>query len=105
MEMLLEACREYTQKTSRRVTFEYTLVKDVNDSTEQAKMLAHRLRGMLCHVNLIPLNKVAETGYDTTGRGAVLKFQKTLQDNGIPATVRRELGDDIDAACGQLRLS
>lgn len=105
MEELLEACRTYTEKTARRITFEYTLVKGVNDSTEHAKILASRLRGMLCHVNLIPLNKVAETGYDTTDRTAVLKFQKTLNDNGIPATIRRELGDDIDAACGQLRLS
>ena len=104
-EELLEACRTYTEKTARRITFEYTLVKGVNDSTEHAKMLASKLRGMLCHVNLIPLNKVAETGYDTTDRTAVLKFQKTLNDNGIPATIRRELGDDIDAACGQLRLS
>ena len=105
MEELLDACRTYTEKTARRITFEYTLVKGVNDSTEHAKMLASKLRGMLCHVNLIPLNKVAETGYDTTDRTAVLKFQKTLNDNGIPATIRRELGDDIDAACGQLRLS
>lgn len=105
MDVLLVVCREYTEKTSRRITFEYTLVKGVNDSTEYAKMLASKLRGMLCHVNLIPLNKVEETGYDTTERGAVLKFQKVLNENGIPATIRRELGDDIDAACGQLRLS
>ena len=105
MDVLLAACREYTEKTSRRITFEYTLVKGVNDSMEHAKMLASRLHGMLCHVNLIPLNKVEETGYDTTERGAVLKFQKVLNENGIPATIRRELGDDIDAACGQLRLS
>lgn len=105
MDVLLTACREYAEKTSRRITFEYTLVKGVNDSMEHAKMLASRLHGMLCHVNLIPLNKVEETGYDTTERGAVLKFQKTLNENGIPATIRRELGDDIDAACGQLRLS
>ncbi len=105
METLLASCREYTEKTSRRITFEYTLVKGVNDSTEHAKMLASRLSGMLCHVNLIPLNKVAETGYDTAERGAVLHFQKVLSENGIPATIRRELGDDIDAACGQLRLA
>lgn len=105
METLLEACKDYTEKTSRRITFEYTLVKGVNDSTEHAKMLASRLRGMLCHVNLIPLNKVEETGYDTTERGAVIRFQKVLNENGILATIRRELGDDIDAACGQLRLS
>ena len=105
MDVLLAACREYAEKTSRRITFEYTLVKGVNDSMEHAKMLASRLHGMLCHVNLIPLNKVEETGYDTTERSAVLNFQKVLNENGIPATIRRELGDDIDAACGQLRLS
>lgn len=105
MEELLEACRRYTEKTARRITFEYTLVKDVNDSPAYAKKLASRLQGLLCHVNLIPLNKVAETGYDTTERGAVLRFQQVLTDCGIPATIRRELGDDIDAACGQLRLS
>ena len=105
METLLEACKKYTEKTSRRITFEYTLVKSVNDSPEHAKALAARLHGMLCHVNLIPLNKVAETGYDTTERGATLRFQKILNEKGIPATIRRELGDDIDAACGQLRLS
>ncbi len=105
METLLASCREYTEKTSRRITFEYTLVKGVNDSTEHAKMLSSRLSGMLCHVNLIPLNKVAETGYDTAERGAVLHFQKVLSESGIPATIRRELGDDIDAACGQLRLA
>ena len=81
------------------------MVKGVNDSTEYAKKLASRLHGMLCHVNLIPLNKVEETGYDTTEHGAVLHFQQVLEECGIPATVRRELGDDIDAACGQLRLS
>ena len=105
MEVLLDACRAYTDKTARRITFEYTLVKGVNDSAEYARKLASRLHGMLCHVNLIPLNKVEETGYDTTERGAVLHFQQVLEECGIPATVRRELGDDIDAACGQLRLS
>ena len=105
METLLSACRDYTQKTARRVTFEYTLVKGVNDSAEYARKLAARLQGMLCHVNLIPLNKVEETGYDTSERCAVLRFQQVLTECGIPATIRRELGDDIDAACGQLRLA
>ncbi len=105
MKVLLEACRTYTETTARRITFEYTLVKGVNDSPDYARKLAARLHGMLCHVNLIPLNKVAETGYDTTERGAVLRFQQVLTECGIPATIRRELGDDIDAACGQLRLS
>ena len=81
------------------------MVKGVNDSAEYARKLAARLQGMLCHVNLIPLNKVEETGYDTSERGAVLRFQQVLTECGIPATIRRELGDDIDAACGQLRLA
>jgi len=103
MEVLLEACREYTGDTSRRITFEYTLVKGVNDGEAEAAQLASLLRGMLCHVNLIPLNKVEETGLKTTDKKAALRFCEILQQKGIPATIRRELGDDIDAACGQLR--
>lgn len=105
IDVLLEACREYTSITSRRVTFEYTLVRDVNDSAENAEKLAELLRGMLCHVNLIPLNKVTENSFETGSRNSVLKFRDILNQRGIPATVRRELGDDIDAACGQLRRS
>lgn len=105
MAELLKTCRRYTDRTSRRITFEYTLVKGVNDSAEYARSLASQLRGMLCHVNLIPLNTVAESGLATAERGTVLEFQRILTENGIPATVRRELGDDIAAACGQLRLS
>ncbi len=101
---LMGACREYSRITSRRITFEYTLVKGVNDGREQAKELIELLRGMLCHVNLIPLNKVEETGLDTTGRKDAEAFCAYLQNHGIPATIRRELGDDIDGACGQLRL-
>ena len=104
MKTLLDACRRYAEKTSRRVTFEYTLVKGVNDSKEDAKALAGLLKGTLCHVNLIPLNEVKDTGLKTTEREKALEFQKTLEGLGIPATIRRELGDDIDAACGQLRL-
>ena len=105
MPELLEACRSYTDRTSRRITFEYTLVKGMNDGAEYARSLASQLRGMLCHVNLIPLNTVEESGFATAERAAVLEFQRVLTENGIPATVRRELGDDIAAACGQLRLS
>jgi 23S rRNA (adenine2503-C2)-methyltransferase len=101
---LLGACKYYIDKTSRRITFEYTLVKGVNDSLENARELCSQLRGMLCHVNLIPLNKVAETGLDTTGKKFVDDFKNYLEKNGIQVTVRRELGDDIDGACGQLRL-
>lgn len=104
MEQLIEACKAYGKATSRRVTFEYTLVKGVNDSPKDAEALAKVLRGMLCHVNLIPLNVVKETGFETSTRTSALEFQKILEARGIPATIRRELGDDIDAACGQLRL-
>ena len=104
MEVLIAACKKYTEETSRRITFEYTLVKDKNDSRENALELIEKLRGVLCHVNLIPLNKVEETGLDTSERKACEAFKKLLEDHGIPATIRRELGDDIDGACGQLRL-
>ena len=102
---LIEACRDYAEKTGRRVTFEYTLVSGVNDSDAHAAELAALLRGLLCHVNLIPLNKVSETGLDTVPRARAEEFRQLLEKRGIPATVRRELGADIDAACGQLRLN
>lgn len=105
MAELLKACRDYTEKTSRRVTFEYTLVKGVNDSREDADRLGKLLRGMLCHVNLIPLNTVKERDFETTGKAAAAAFRGRLEESGVPATIRRELGDDIDAACGQLRRS
>ncbi len=104
VEVLVDACKKYTKETSRRVTFEYTLVKGVNDSKDHAIELAALLKGMLCHVNLIPLNKVEETGLDTSDSKAAEAFRATLEVRGIPATIRRELGDDIDGACGQLRL-
>ncbi|MCI8610040.1 MAG: 23S rRNA (adenine(2503)-C(2))-methyltransferase RlmN [Firmicutes bacterium] len=104
MDVLLEACRAYTKKTSRRITFEYTLVKGVNDGASHGEELAQRLKGMLCHVNLIPLNQVEETGLFTTEKKAAEAFRQILEKRGIPATIRRELGDDIDGACGQLRL-
>ncbi len=102
---LLSACKKYTEKTKRRITFEYTLVRDVNDKVADAEKLSKLLSGMLCHVNLIPLNVVKETGLKTSSKEAAISFQKVLEKNGIPATIRRELGDDIDAACGQLRLN
>ena len=105
LEILLSACKIYTIKTGRRITFEYTLVNGVNDDDDDAERLCRLLRGMLCHVNLIPLNKVAESGFDTVSRKRAGEFQQILEKRGIPATVRRELGSDIDAACGQLRLS
>ena len=103
--VLMDACRRYIEKTNRRVTFEYALVKDVNDRVTDAEALAKLLKGMLCHVNLIPLNEVRETGLKTSERKSQLEFQKVLEQRGIPCTIRRELGDDIDAACGQLRLN
>ena len=105
IDVLIPACRKYTEKTGRRITFEYTLVNGVNDSDRDADRLCNLLKGMLCHVNLIPLNKVAETGFDTVSRERAGEFQQILDKRGIPATVRRELGADIDAACGQLRLN
>ena len=104
LSVLLSACRDSTEKTGRRITFEYTMVNGVNDSDADADRLCGLLRGMLCHVNLIPLNKVAETGFDTVSRRRAAEFRQILENRGIPATVRRELGADIDAACGQLRL-
>jgi len=104
MDDLLKAVRRYTEKTGRRVTFEYALIRDINDAAAHAKELAARLKGMLCHVNLIPLNEVSETPFKGTGREKAEEFKSILEAAGIPATVRRELGGDIDAACGQLRL-
>lgn len=104
MEELLNACREYTKAGNRRITFEYALVKGLNDSKKDAEELASKLKGMLCHVNLIPLNSVEETGMKGSSRAHAQEFKGILEKRGIPATVRRELGSDIDAACGQLRL-
>lgn len=104
---LLAACRHYFQKTGRRVSFEYTLIAGQNDSVSQAKKLAALLRsGMRCptHVNLILLNAVAETGLVRPVREQAERFRKTLEEAGINATIRRRLGGDIDASCGQLRL-
>ncbi len=102
---VLSACDEYTKKTKRRITYEYTLVSGVNDSVQSAKRLAGLLKGKLCHVNLIPLNEVKDSGFVTVSKSKAFEFQKVLEEAGIPATIRRELGDDIDAACGQLRLN
>lgn len=104
VEELLQTCRAYTDQTGRRITFEYALIREVNDTKEQIDLLARRLKGMLCHVNLIPLNKVAESGLKGSNRKQALDIAQYLTDKGIPTTVRRELGADIDAACGQLRL-
>lgn len=105
IEELLKTCREYLDKTNRRITFEYALVDGKNDREQDIKKLANQLSGMLCHVNLIPLNKVRETGLEGTNRKRAEQVAKELEHLGIPATVRREMGADIDGACGQLRLS
>ena len=102
-EELLEACRRYYQKTNRRISFEYAMINGVNDTQEAAKLLIKRLKGLPAHMNLIPLNHVEESPLKPSTRQAVMAFQKTLEDAGIPATVRRTLGSDIDASCGQLR--
>ncbi|MEA4972571.1 MAG: 23S rRNA (adenine(2503)-C(2))-methyltransferase RlmN [Candidatus Metalachnospira sp.] len=103
MDKLLEACNFYANKTKRRITFEYSLIKGVNDSAENAKELAGKLKTMLCHVNLIPVNEVKERNYTRSTAEAVKRFEDILTSRGIETTVRRKLGSDIDAACGQLR--
>ena len=102
---LLNACNYYIEKTNRRITFEYALIDGVNDRKEQAKELSIKLKGMLCHVNLIPINKVKEREYEKSQKARIEEFKQVLLINGIETTVRRELGSDIDAACGQLRRS
>lgn len=103
MDALLEACRAYFEATGRRVSFEYALILGVNDSQECAKELARRLAGMHAHVNIIPVNPVEETGMRRGDKEWVRRFVRVLQAQGQNATVRRELGSDISAACGQLR--
>lgn len=100
---LIDACRRYYGATSRRISFEYAMIGGVNDSKENAKELLRRMKGLPCHFNLIPLNHVEESPLKPSTKEAVAQFQKILEDGGIPATVRRTLGGDIDASCGQLR--
>lgn len=102
-EELLAACRRYYQATSRRISFEYAMIDGVNDTEEHARELLRRLKGLPAHFNLIPLNHVEESPLKPSTRAAVARFQKTLEAGGITATVRRTLGGDIDASCGQLR--
>ena len=100
---LLAACRRYYAATSRRISFEYAMIDGVNDSPENARELLTQLQGLPAHVNLIPLNHVEESPLKPSSRQAVARFQQILTEGGIPATVRRTLGGDIDASCGQLR--
>lgn len=102
-EELLDACRRYYQSTNRRISFEYAMIGGVNDKPEHAQELLRRLKGLPAHFNLIPLNHVEESPLKPSTRAAVAAFQKTLEGGGATATVRRTLGGDIDASCGQLR--
>lgn len=103
MEELLKACKYYSDKTGRRISFEYAMISGVNDMDWCAKELASRLRGILAHVNLIPVNDVTGTGYKKSGLDRQQRFVSLLEERGVTATVRRTLGSDIEASCGQLR--
>ena len=103
VEKLLEACRYYGKTTGRRISFEYAMISGVNDSDACAEELAQRLHGMLSHVNLIPVNNVTGNGYVKSSPERIKRFVRILEGKGITATVRRTLGSDIDASCGQLR--
>ncbi len=100
---LMKACKDYIKITNKRISFEYALAKDNNDNLEDAKELVNLLKGMLCHVNLIPINKIENGKYIKSSNENIIKFRDYLNEHGIVATIRRELGSDIDAACGQLR--
>ncbi len=103
LEVLMDACRYYFETTGRRITFEYSLIDGVNNTEEDAKELIRLLKPLNCHVNLIPVNPVTETGYKSPGRPAAYKFKERLEQGLSHVTVRREMGADIDGACGQLR--
>lgn len=103
IEELIKACKYYIKATNKRISFEYALAKDNNDNLDDAKELAKLLKGMLAHVNLIPINKIEDGAYTKSSNENIIKFRDYLNDAGIVATIRRELGSDIDAACGQLR--
>ena len=102
-EELLDACRDYYAQTGRRISFEYAMIDGVNDTPQHARTLLRRLKGLPAHMNLIPLNHVEESPLKPSSHRSVMEFQKILEDGGVPATVRRTLGGDIDASCGQLR--
>ena len=103
IEEIMDVCRYYIESTGRRISFEYSLVKGVNDSMECAKQLIDLVKGMNCHINLIPVNPIKERDYKQTGKDEVYAFKNKLEKNGINVTIRREMGRDIDGACGQLR--
>ena len=101
----VDACAYYFEQTGRRITFEYSLVGGVNDSDEDARELSELIHGLNCHVNLIPVNPIKERDYVQSDRERILAFKNKLEKNGINVTIRREMGSDIDGACGQLRKS
>lgn len=103
IEDILDACKYYIRKTNRRVTFEYSLIRGVNDSEKEAMKLVSLLKGILCHVNLIPINNVEERDFERPDKSHIYKFRDILEKNNIPATVRISMGSDIGGACGQLR--
>ena len=103
VEELFAACHDYFKKTGRRISFEYAMISGVNDMDWCARELASRLRGILAHVNLIPVNDVTGTGYKKSGIPRQKRFVALLEERGVTATVRRTLGSDIEASCGQLR--
>ncbi len=100
---IIESCQYYLKKNNRRITFEYALIQGLNDGEEDARILAYELKGLLCHVNLIPVNQVDETPYKKSHRDRIKTFEGILKRAGIETTLRREMGADIQAACGQLR--
>ena len=102
---VLEACRNYFEKTGRRLTFEYSLVGGKNDTKEDAEELAHLIKGLNCHVNLIPVNPIKERDYVQSDKKVIENFKNKLEKYQINVTIRREMGRDIDGACGQLRKS
>ena len=99
IEELMKACRYYIEKTNKRISFEYALAKDNNDNLKSAEELVHLLKGMLCHVNLIPINRIEGGAYSKSSNKSIIEFRDYLNSRGITATIRRELGSDIDAAC------
>lgn len=103
IDALLSACREYQAVTTRRISFEYALIEGVNDSDRHAELLAKRLKGIMCHINLIPANPVKENSFKKPDKKRIYEFKAKLEKNGLNATVRRTLGADIEASCGQLR--
>lgn len=103
IEELMKACRYYIEKTNKRISFEYALAKENNDNIEDAKDLAKLLKGMLAHVNLIPINQIEDGKFTKSTNENIMRFRDYLNEKGIVATIRRELGSDINAACGQLR--